>query len=142
MRRARWRSRRTRLGRSPATCSPLPALRAPVDGPAAAGPPAAATPAGSAERARTVRPTRERPLRSVPPSGRLSSSRPGDKKCRQGFDTVSLHWPHQGGSEVLSALQAAPSFPTVAGGLLLADELPGGLRVAAWPQHGSVKVEG
>ena len=43
---------------------------------------------------------------------------------------------------MLSAIRAAESFPTVAGGLLLTDELLGGVRVAAWPEHGIVKVEG
>jgi hypothetical protein len=74
--------------------------------------------------------------------GRLSSSRPTTSNSSRGFDTVSLHWPRQSGSELLSAIVQAPTSPTVGGGLLVAESLPGGLRVAAWPEYGTVKVEG
>jgi hypothetical protein len=43
---------------------------------------------------------------------------------------------------VLSRILASEGFPTVGAGYLVADELPGGLRVAAWSAHGTVKVEG
>jgi hypothetical protein len=43
---------------------------------------------------------------------------------------------------VLSSIYAAETFPSVAGGLRLAQQLEGGINVFAWPERGTVKVEG
>jgi hypothetical protein len=56
------------------------------------------------------------------------------------LDTVSVLWGTQGGSDLLSAIQAGATVP-FARGLLALDKLPSGARVMAWPEFGTVKVE-
>lgn len=74
-----------------------------------------------------------------------SNSRSTDEKRprwdRAGLDTVSAIWGDEGGSELLSALAAAPTIP-YARGQLLTDRTPSGMRVMSWPEMGVVKVEG
>ncbi len=60
---------------------------------------------------------------------------------RSGVDTVSLAWRGQGGTRLLSEIQAAPSFKS-GRGLVLADTTASGARVMAWPEHGLVAIEG
>jgi hypothetical protein len=59
---------------------------------------------------------------------------------RHGVDTVAVLWPDQGGTELLSRIQAAPTVP-YARGLLALDRGPSGARVMAWPEYGTVKLE-
>lgn len=73
-----------------------------------------------------------------------SNSRPANeirpRWDRVGLDTVSVLWGQQGGSELLSAIVAAPSVPFARGRLVL-DRSPAGARVMAWPEFGVVKLE-
>jgi hypothetical protein len=73
-----------------------------------------------------------------------SNSRSEDKKCprwdRHGLDTVSVLWPHQGGTELLSAIERSAVVP-FARGLVALDKGPSGARVMAWPTYGTLKLE-
>jgi hypothetical protein len=89
------------------------------------------------------------PAERSAPAGRVvrasgvSNSRFDFTFCnRSGFDTIALTWPDQGGTELLSHLQASDATVPFARGVLALDRLAGGGRITAWPEHGVVKFEG
>lgn len=59
---------------------------------------------------------------------------------RHGLDTVSVLWTGQGGSHLMSAVQAGEVMPA-GRGLLSLQKAPSGARVVVWPDLGTVKLE-
>lgn len=59
---------------------------------------------------------------------------------RHGLDTVSVLWTGQGGSHLMSAVQAGEVMPA-GRGLLSLQRAPSGARVVVWPDLGTVKLE-